>query len=85
MKLPLIPPVTSADVSDEWICIVAGILRRDGHAIRGGAGNTLEVQHPNRPDEWGKVMLPSNGFDFVTAEERDLVLHRIERAVVQEG
>lgn len=67
-------PIPASAVPPEWIAGVAAALRRDGQAIRAGAGCTIEVQSINT-GRWMPLMLPGNGSTFVSEADRGAVLH----------
>ena len=69
---PLIRTVTAAEVDPTWIATVAEIIRRDGHGVRAGGSDRIEVRSIHAPYEWG-VLSPR----FVNAEERDKVLAQL--------
>jgi len=72
------PAIAAAAVSAEWIAVVREIAQRDGHALRAGEANTIEVQSINQPDLWLSLQLPGDGQTFTTAAERDEVLRKIQ-------
>lgn len=69
--------VTAADLSPDWISDRREIAQRDGHALRAGHGNTIEVQSINT-GEWLTLQLPDNARDFATAADRDAVLRQLQ-------
>ena len=71
------PPITAADLPAGWAAIVRETAQREGHAVRGGAGCTIEVQSITTGNFY-RLMLPGGGFAFTTAEERDAVLRQIQ-------
>ncbi|QYM80253.1 hypothetical protein K0B96_06470 [Horticoccus luteus] len=72
------PPVTAASLMPEWIALVREIARREGHAVRAGAGNTIEVQSINT-GVFHPIAMPTGATEFTTAAERDFVLEKITR------
>ena len=69
-------PVRATDIPEEWIELVGEIIRRDGQAMRAGAGCCIEVQSINT-GEFQPMGLPAGGTAFVNQAERDLVLERL--------
>ncbi|MBI5771900.1 MAG: hypothetical protein HZA93_29275 [Verrucomicrobia bacterium] len=73
------PAITAAAVPDAWIATVREVAQRDGHAVRGGTMGgcpTIEVQSINTGN-FAALMLPGDGFTFLTAQDRDAVLARL--------
>ncbi len=71
------PPITAADVPDQWIADVRTIILREGRAVRGGPNGTVEIKSLS-DNSWGKLMLPGSGFSFSDDGEREKVLRRLE-------
>ena len=69
--------ITAADLPPDWISARREIATRDGHALRAGRGNTIEVQSINT-GEWLTLQLPDNARNFATAADRDAVLRHIQ-------
>ncbi len=69
-------PITAAEVPDKWIADVRTIIQREGRVVRGGPLRMIELKslHDN---SWGKLMLPGSGFEFVDAEQRDIVIRKL--------
>ena len=62
---------TAADITPEWIAMLAAILRRDGQAFRAGAhAATIEIQVINT-GAWMPLNLPTNGALFESKSLRD--------------
>ncbi len=73
------PPITAADVSQDWIDSAAEAIARYGQPTRAGDGNTIEVKRIN-DGTWMPLMLPTNATEFMTAIDRDTVLAAIIKA-----
>lgn len=72
------PPMTCAEIPDEWIATVREIITREGVAVRGHATEpVIELKRNHR--DWARLMLHGSGFEFVTMGERDLVVERLMR------
>lgn len=71
------PQVEASAIPEEWPPMIREIVQREGRAIRGGAErNTIEIKSLT-DNTWGELMLPGNGVEFTTAEERDIILAKI--------
>ncbi len=77
----LLPPVTLAEVSAEWLAERREIVVRCGHALRAGPLlATIEVEALPRAKEravWCTLGLPGGGKLFDSTETRDAVLLRL--------
>lgn len=71
-----IVPITAAEILPHWPAAVRQAARRDGVAIRAGAGNSIEAQSINT-GEWMPILLKNGGTAFATAEDRDQILNQI--------
>lgn len=70
------PAISIAQLPEGWSGIVGAVAKRDGHAVRAGAGATIEVQSIN-DGEFRPLLLPGGGVAFATDAERDAVLAEI--------
>ena len=86
--------ITAGEVPAEWIDIVRTVVRRDGQALRPGPGNSIEIKSitpremlalydPLRLNAWCAIRLPKGGASFVTPQDRDAVLQRIQAPAAQ--
>ena len=66
-------PVTLDQVSYTWIETRREVGRRDGFALRAGAGNRIEIKSLTTND-WLTLSLPRGALAHTTAEARDLEL-----------
>lgn len=69
-------PITAASIPQEWIETVRAIAQRDGHAVRAGAGATIEMQSINT-GKFGILMLYGSADRFASDADRDQVLEQI--------
>lgn len=44
-----------------WVDRVRYAVLNDGHAVRVGAGPSIQAQVINSPDDWRDIMLPNDG------------------------
>lgn len=75
MSQPLLPakaPCAAADCTPEWISMRAEIIKRDGHQVRRGYANSIEVS--GREGSWLYLTLPGEVTQFANAEDRDGIL-----------
>ena len=77
MSTDLKPAMTAAQIPDEWIDTRHAIIVRDGHATRPGPLHTIEVKSL-RNDLWSPLRLPSDGYSFATAADRDAILKLLQ-------
>lgn len=74
MSQPLTPkpaPITAAEFTHKWLTDQRATIVRDNYEIRAGTSATLEVKGPRG---WYKLMLPNNGLEFASVDDRDMVL-----------
>lgn len=72
------PPITSAQITDEWIGIVREIVSREGRAMRlGGLHPTIQFKDL-ATNVWRNIELPGGGVLFADWTERNLVAKRLE-------
>ena len=79
MSLSTFSSQLSANLSDipaDWPATVREIVRRDGQAVRAGAGNSIEVKSLNT-NQWLCLQLPNGAKHFATPEARDAILGQI--------
>lgn len=70
---PTTVPITSAELGpSDWVRRVRSAAERDGQALRRN-GVTIEAKclHTN---QWKRIMLPSNGCEFVSEREAEAAL-----------
>ncbi len=78
MTLKPIPPVGAEAITEEWSDMVREIVRRDGNAVRGsGAEPIIEIKSLTT-NHWHPLGLPGGGTTFVTYDDRNVILHRIQ-------
>ena len=70
------PPITAADVSASWISTRREVIVRDGFALRGGPGCTIEIKSLTT-NEWHWLTLPGGAIAFTTEGDRGAVLARL--------
>ncbi len=80
--MTLLPPVTLAEVTAEWLAERREIVARCGHALRAGpllASIEVEVlpRAKERAPRYALLTLPNHGHIFDSAETRDAVLLRL--------
>ncbi len=72
------PKIPATAIPEEWPGIVREIVQREGRVIRGPKDRaTIEIKSLY-DNTWAAVMLPGNGREFTTVEDRDIILARIE-------
>lgn len=55
-------PYTAQELLDcGWVERVRFAVLNDGHAVRLGAGPSIQAQVINSPDDWRDIMLPHDG------------------------
>jgi hypothetical protein len=64
------------DIPADWPALVREIVRRDGQAVRAGAGNSIEVKSLTT-NQWLCLQLPGGAKSFATPEVRDAILAQI--------
>lgn len=69
-------PITAEKVSAEWLAVVFQACGNDRMRIR--AHPTLPRLQGWSSGRWCDLMLPGSGFDFTSAEERDIVFARFK-------
>ncbi|MFA6290092.1 MAG: hypothetical protein WC661_22120 [Opitutaceae bacterium] len=69
------PPVTTLL---EWIEMMREIIQRTGQAVRAGAGDWIEAQSINHPDNWHPLNPPGGSVYFHSTKARDEALKRIQ-------
>lgn len=77
MTIPTIPTINAAELPPAWIAERRAIVVRDGHAIRAGQHNTIEVQSINT-GAWIVLQLPDKATQFTTTADRDAVLSQLQ-------
>lgn len=77
MTLPKIPPVSAADIPEEWPAMVREIVQREGHAVRASAIEPIIEVKSLTTNRWHPMGLPGGGTTFVDYAERNLILNRI--------
>jgi hypothetical protein len=91
MSTSLKVPSIAKDCDAEWIEMRRAAIRRDGHAVRAGAGNSIELKSltprerlaewdPLRLNAWVPICLPGGSGSFATTEDRDAVLAKLTEA-----
>lgn len=72
------PPISAASLDDAWYAAVRDAIRNwDGVPIRAHATRpAIEVKSINR-GTWLPLELPGGSVEFTSAEERDLVMGRL--------
>ncbi len=71
------PPIASIDLPEGWPELVREIVVREGRAVRGlGASPTIELKSL-KTNEWYVLQLPGCGTTFVSFDDRNAVLRRI--------
>ncbi len=76
----LLPPVTLAEVTEEWLAERREIVVSGGFKLRPGVTLTIEVESMPRGKEraqWCLLTLPNHGHFFDCAATRDEVLRRL--------
>jgi hypothetical protein len=72
------PPITSAEVPDEWIAACREAMsQREGVPIRAHPTLPRIQAYQINSKQWGDIILYGSGRDFVSAEERDAVMRRL--------
>ena len=64
-------PLKASEFTPKWLHDQRATVVRDKHTLRAGFPLCIEVKGPLG---WHVLMLPSNGIEFETAEDRDNVL-----------
>lgn len=70
-------PISLDQVPAGWIADRRVVALREGHAIRTGAGRSIEVQSINT-GRWHWLTLPTGAIEFTTTAERDTVLAQLQ-------
>ncbi len=73
------PKVSAEQIGEEWPEAIRTMVKRDGNAVRGPLDKaTIEIKSTT-DNVWRAVMLPGNGFELTTIEERDAIIRKITR------
>lgn len=64
-------PITAAEFSPKWLRDQRATVIRDNHQLRPAFPASIEVKGTRC---WYRLMLPNNGFEFATTDDRDIVL-----------
>lgn len=80
MPLKPIPPVGAETIPSEWIELVRKTALRDGHAVRGSGRSPIIEIKSLTTNLWHPLGLPGGGTEFVSYEDRNLILKRIQNA-----
>lgn len=67
------PPITAAEVPQEWIDAARETVIRCGLAIRAGSEAVIEIKSATT-NRWCALCLPGSGTSFATVGDRDAVL-----------
>lgn len=84
------PPITRAQLPEDWVEVRRVIIHRDGYAIRPGGGNTIEIksitpreqmaaEDPLRLNVWIPISLAGGAVAFTSTEDRDAVLGELQK------
>ena len=71
---PITKPIAAADFTPRWLHDQRATVIRDGHELRPGFPLSIEIAGPRG---WYRLMLPNNGYEFLSAEDRDTVLGQL--------
>lgn len=72
------PKIPASSIPEEWPALVREVVRREGRAIRGPLERAVIEIKSLRDNSWGLIMLPGNGTEFISIEDRDGILSKIE-------
>ncbi len=72
------PKIPASAIPPEWPAMIREIIQREGRQPVRGPLDRAVIQIKSMHDNtWCDLMLPGNGFEFTTVEERDLVIAQI--------
>lgn len=78
MTLP-IPPVTAAEIPEEWPEVVREIVLRQGNAVRPNPVKPVIEIKSLTTNQWCMLTLPGGGTEFISFEDRNSVMERIRK------
>ena len=87
----LVPPITAAELPEDWIAARREIIALGRYPVQAGADHTIEIRSTTPPahlsdhdrlkmNPWCTLILPNNAPGFATAAERDAVLAALKGA-----
>ncbi len=72
------PPISLDALPEGWLDMVREIIVRDGNAMRGSTTMLAVEIKSLRTNEWMPLCLPGGGVLFVSLEDRDAVVRKLE-------
>ena len=71
------PPVTCADLPDDWIDVCRQTINDNGYAVRASGLHPMIEIKSLRNNTWGPLGLPDGGCLFTNFDERNLAMNRL--------